>query len=266
MASEPTLDFFDTVNVYDRGPMNPQEIKRIQSAFKARKRLAKFVFANTNVQARAIPLGSDPVDIPRLHKVDPPVLGDCDALRTSLPCLDLLQAGHNTTYFVAIEICFDAFPGTIESAFEALFAKWLEQVVDRVCIERTKRVAVVGGHKNSNRHSVGTERPHNLKTVHLGHLHIEEDKIGPLRQNGGNCRLSIPAFPNPFHIGVGFQESTNAATGQRLIVDYQSAHRHLTTSWVVKGPADANCRTGMDSLTQTPFGSSSQSSSEGPLP
>jgi hypothetical protein len=49
MASEPTLDFLNAVYVYNGGPMNPQEIKRIESLFKARKSLTKFVFANTNV-------------------------------------------------------------------------------------------------------------------------------------------------------------------------------------------------------------------------
>ena len=55
MASEPTLDLLDPVYVYNGGAMNSQEIKRIQSAFKARKRLAKFVFAKSRGGFRAIP-------------------------------------------------------------------------------------------------------------------------------------------------------------------------------------------------------------------
>jgi hypothetical protein len=39
--------------------MNPQEIGRIESPLKARKRLAKFIFANTNVQARVISFSTD---------------------------------------------------------------------------------------------------------------------------------------------------------------------------------------------------------------
>jgi hypothetical protein len=97
MASEPTLDFLDPVNVYNRGPMNPQEINRIKPPFKARKRLAKFIFANTNVQACVISFRTDPIDVPRFDKVNPPVLSDRDTLRISLLCLDPLQARYNMT-------------------------------------------------------------------------------------------------------------------------------------------------------------------------
>ena len=65
-----------------------------------------------------------------------------------------------------------------EGLAEALAVERLEQVVDRVHVERAQRVAVVGGDEDDERHLVGADRVDHVEAVGAGHLHVEEHQVG----------------------------------------------------------------------------------------
>jgi hypothetical protein len=57
-------------------------------------------------------------------------------------------------------------------------------------------VLFIGGQKNHIGQVFPGQCPKNVKTIHAGHLDIEEHDIGGQGQDFSHCRRSVPAFSN----------------------------------------------------------------------
>ena len=67
-------------------------------------------------------------------------------------------------------------------------------------LEGTKRVLVIRRYKNNERHSIGGKRLQYPKSIHLRHLHIQEEKVRMLLANRSDRFPSIDAFPYNFNL------------------------------------------------------------------
>src|SRR5690606_14333557 len=66
-----------------------------------------------------------------------------------------------------------------------------------------------------------------LEAVHLGHLHVEENKVGMLPPDGRERLLAIGAFGGDLDVGFLLQQVAEAVAGQRLVVGNQDSHGFL---------------------------------------
>jgi hypothetical protein len=73
--------------------------------------------------------------------------------------------------------------------------------------------------KNDCGQAFSRQRPQHFKTVHSGHLDVEEHNIGRSFQNCFYCGLPICAFPNNLDIPEFAQPENDAPTRQGLVVD-----------------------------------------------
>jgi hypothetical protein len=78
---------------------------------------------------------------------------------------------------------------------------------------------LIRSEKNDCRHAFSRQRTQNLKTVHAGHLDVEEHNIGRPLQNSLDCGYTVSAFSNDLHILESTQPVNDASTRQGLVVD-----------------------------------------------
>jgi hypothetical protein len=103
----------------------------------------------------------------------------------------------------------------------------LEQVVERVDVERAHRELVVGGDEDDRGRRVGQERGQ-LEPRQLRHLHVDEQEVGaePLDQRE---RLEAVAGLADQLDRVRGQHQAQPVPRQRLVVDDDRAHHG--TAW-----------------------------------
>ena len=77
-----------------------------------------------------------------------------------------------------------------------------------VNLKSAQRVLFVCGKENYRRQILLWDSPENLKPVHAGHLHIEENNVRRKGKNFLNCRGSILTLSNNFDIPELLQSST----------------------------------------------------------
>jgi hypothetical protein len=91
----------------------------------------------------------------------------------------------------------------------------------------------------------------NFKAVHFRHLDIEEDQVRFSGENRSNGGLSIGTLGDNLHFGIVLQESREAATPQRFVVNDHCANLHTGTTPAGTLSADAKWRIGIEICTQT---------------
>ena len=85
---------------------------------------------------------------------------------------------------------FDSLFGTGECLAEARRVIRLEQVIDGMHVEGADRVLVEGGDEHDRRQRRFFEPLQNAEPVEVGHLHVEEDHLGP---KCADTRNGVPA-------------------------------------------------------------------------
>ena len=111
----------------------------------------------------------------------------------------------------------DAGARAIERLGEALGAERLQQVVDRVHLERADGVAVVGGDENDG--DVAADELEHVEPVELRHLDVEHQQIG---LQLGRCfhRLeSVRALGDDLDVGVVGQPLAKNPARERFVID-----------------------------------------------
>ena len=100
---------------------------------------------------------------------------------------------------------------------EPVFFDGLEQVIHRVHRERLEGVGIVRRDEDDEGHPLDAHCPHDVESVELGHLDIEEDEIGQVAGDGGHGTHAVAAFTGDDHGGVlGEQRSRDGrARGAR---------------------------------------------------
>ena len=78
---------------------------------------------------------------------------------------------------------------------EPLSVEGLQQIVQRVHIERAEGVAIVSGDEHDRRHPLRADSFQYRETVHLRHLDVQEQELGILPLNRRNRLFTVRALP-----------------------------------------------------------------------
>src|SRR5687767_7145381 len=73
------------------------------------------------------------------------------------------------------------------------------------------------------RHRGGADLPHHIEPVHLRHLHIEKDHVGPLTEYERHRLVTVSRFEDGDCIGLALEQRPQARARQRLVVHDQGA-------------------------------------------
>src|SRR3954447_230714 len=109
---------------------------------------------------------------------------------------------------------------------KAIFRKRFQKIVESVRLKCLQCIAIIGGHKDGDRHCMFSYGADYIKTVELRELNIEEHQVGFLLANRSDCGLAIAAFAGNLKFRKRFQVFPNAAPGQRLVIDHESFILH----------------------------------------
>ena len=114
--------------------------------------------------------------------------------------------------------------GVVEGLLKALAVERLEQVVNRVELERFKGVLVVSGNENDQRRlGGGADCLTNVEAAEHRHLHIEKHQVRLLFQNNLHSLAPIRALSGDLEVGVGFEQLPQARAGGRFVVRNQGS-------------------------------------------
>ena len=110
-------------------------------------------------------------------------------------------------------------PGTraVERFGEALGAERLQQVVDRVHLERADRVTVVGGDEDDG--DVAADELEHVEPVELRHLDVEQQQVRLQLGRGLHGLEAVGALGDDLDVGMRGQPLAKNAARQRLVVD-----------------------------------------------
>ena len=102
----------------------------------------------------------------------------------------------------------------------------LQQVVERMDLERPERVLVEGGHEDHFRQARHAHSGQHPKAIHFRHLNVEKDEVGLVLFNRFDCRAPIAAFANDLEVGFRFEKRAQPLAGQRFVINDQRADLH----------------------------------------
>jgi len=114
----------------------------------------------------------------------------------------------------------------LEGALEALRRHRLEQVVERVHLERADRVLVEGRDEDDRRHPRRPARVDHREPVHPRHLHVEEEQVDVLALEHRERLRPVAALRHELGVRLRADEALEAAPRERLVVGDRDADRH----------------------------------------
>ena len=85
-------------------------------------------------------------------------------------------------------------------------------------LERLQRVAIERGHEDHHRHRAGLEAAQHLEAVDLGHLHVEEQDVGPLAADRVDRLGAVAALGDDGEISSPREQQPQRLPRQRLVV------------------------------------------------
>jgi hypothetical protein len=116
-----------------------------------------------------------------------------------------------------------AVPNPLDHERESLIAERLQQIVERMLLERLERVLVVGGDEDDQRRRVAVEMSDDVEPVHFRHLHVEKQHIGLLRVDDVDGLRAGRARGRDNEIGFARDEQFERLPRKRLVVDNDRA-------------------------------------------
>ena len=143
----------------------------------------------------------------------------------------------------------------IERLLEPLAAERLEQVVERVHVERAEGELVVGRHEHDRRHPLGSHGGDDAEAVELGHLHVEEDEVGPVPLDRAHRFGAAGTGGDHLHVGLLAEQRRQPLARHRLIVRDDRAylvHAEISRASPLAAALGAACRSGTSTVTVTP--------------
>jgi hypothetical protein len=111
----------------------------------------------------------------------------------------------------------------IERGAESLAIEGLEQVVDRIELERVDRVLVVRGDENHQRHRVAPDLLDHLEAVDAPHLHVEKHEVGLERGDALHCLGAVATFAQHLDVTLQCAVVLQRLARDGLVVDDQRA-------------------------------------------
>ena len=210
---------------------------------RAFQRAAKHVHPGAAVQDQVVAIGLHPGDVPDGNEPRATLLVDEQAIGEAARAPQLgEQVAHprrqRAALLPALLAC------AAKDVAKPLPAHRLEQVVERVHLERPHGVLLVGRDEDDSRCVRRRERPRHVEAVHAGHLHIEQDEIGTMVRDGRDGPLAAVGLRDHLDQGVLAEEAEQLAPRRSLVVDDEDPQRRL--------PANESDRYGSDNVTSAP--------------
>jgi hypothetical protein len=102
----------------------------------------------------------------------------------------------------------------------------LQQVIQRMRLERAQGELVVGGDEDHRGHVTHADRPQHVEAVDLGHLDVQKEQVRRRLFDGLDRFPAVRAFGNDLHALCFHQQAAYAPARQRLVVHDHGANRH----------------------------------------
>ena len=109
-----------------------------------------------------------------------------------------------------------------------LLVERLQQVVDRVHLERLDRILVKGGGENDLGKSdfLVEQFLDDAEAVEAGHLHVEKDQVGIVLADQVDAFEPVLALGHDVHVADIFQQEGKFVAGKLFIVHDDGGQRH----------------------------------------
>jgi hypothetical protein len=101
----------------------------------------------------------------------------------------------------------------------------LQQIINCLNVERADRVLIVRGHENHEWLVRRCCRAKHLEAVEPGHLHVEENEVGPLLANSANCFAPAPGFSDDVDLRLLREHRQQSPASQWFVVDDECPKR-----------------------------------------
>src|ERR1700751_3374516 len=152
----------------------------------------------SSAQLDVISFGSNPANVRNGEKQNaPPRLEDnAIGVKVSRP-LAAVQLGR------ALFLCAKLLARPLDGRFQPLVAKWLQQIIYGINVERSHRVLVVCGSKNHARRRnflLTRQGSNDIKPIHSRHANIEEQQLRSGGANQFNRFESTRGFADNFNV------------------------------------------------------------------
>ena len=216
------------IDPHHRRSMNPDELGGVQLLLERRQRLAQQILGRPHVQLDVVVGGLNPIDIRPVDDDDPVAARYGHAGRRPRGSPELLQQGRQPPIALARgEVRLRA----LERGAEALLAERLQQVVDRVEVERPQRVAVERGHEDHRRAASPAGRASSTaKPSSSGICTSRNTRSGASVAIASTAAAPSPHSPTTAHRRIRRQIAPDAPARDGLVVHDQHAQRHAAGS------------------------------------
>jgi hypothetical protein len=124
---------------------------------------------------------------------------------------------------------------------KTLVVERLQQIVQRLYLERLDRISVVRRDEDNQRSGTSGKRRHDTKPVEVRHLHIEKQDVGTTAPSGFDRFMSAPALGDDGRFVVSAKEQPKPRSRKRLVVGNDHAHRLGHGATPLGIPCGATC-------------------------
>ena len=112
----------------------------------------------------------------------------------------------------------------LERGEQSIAAEWLEQIVDRLELERGDGKFVVRRREDDRR--LVRDRAQNVEPIQLGHLDVEKDEIGLDLIDHADGRASVGGLADELDPVDGGQQVAQLPAGDRFVLDDDGSCLH----------------------------------------
>jgi len=105
-----------------------------------------------------------------------------------------------------------------ERATEPLGVDRLEQIIDRICLERPDSIPIVGRHERDERDRRVLQEANDAEPIHFRHLEVEERKVRPLRFDHAHGSGPVRRLTDELHVGALAEERSEKGARRALVV------------------------------------------------
>src|SRR6266480_2528398 len=227
LAAEIGLQLLDPLDVYDGRPVDAHEPRGVELRFEMLHGFAQRVPGAARMDLDVVALRFDPVDVldaedghatARLDRETLQVLTVAGDRR--LPRDSVQQGGEPVAQRSDLALA-HLLLGVRHRPAESLVVEGLEQIEQRVDLERPEGVLVVGGDEDHHRELRRVEPTEQREAVHLGHLDVEEQQVGRRAPDGVECRAAVGAFSHDVNLGVVGEQRADGGARGRLVVHHE---------------------------------------------
>ena len=223
------LDPAHALDVDDVRTVDAHEAPRIEQHLEFGQALVLQPRLATRADAHVIVLRLDDVDIKGCHHVHLRAVADQHPFERPAAGGGLPQHGVHGRRRGGSGAC----ARVRQRDVEPLLAERLEQVIDRVHLERLDGVLLEGGDEDDSRGQCRARQFQHFKPVQLRHLDVEEHQVGPQFGDRLDRFEAVGAFAD--NVDVGMKAEVFAQYPARKLFVVDDDHPHAAPPFVSKG-------------------------------